>query len=94
MLFHADVGLGATTGGPVSAGMPSPTNPLAVSPTTAVYFGDPSWVQAAIIVDFAGLAPGMIGIFHISGDSLLVTITAGGVSSPSTGPVVPTVSVN
>jgi uncharacterized protein (TIGR03437 family) len=60
-------------------------------------------VQAAIIVDFAGLAPGMIGVyqlnlrvpgFHISGDSLTVTITAGGVSSPSAGPVVPQVSVN
>jgi uncharacterized protein (TIGR03437 family) len=97
------VGLGATTGGKVSAGTPSPTSPLAVSPTAAVYFGDPSWAQAAIIVDFAGLAPGMIGVyqlnlrvpgFHISGDGLLVTITAGGVSSPSTGPVVPTVSVN
>jgi uncharacterized protein (TIGR03437 family) len=97
------VGLGATTGGAVGAGTPSPSNPLAVSPTAAVYFGDPSWVQAAIIVDFAGLAPGMIGIyqlnlrvpgFHISGDSLVVTITAGGVSSPTTGPVVPTVAVN
>jgi len=97
------VGLGATTGGPVAAGIASPTNPLAVSPTAEVYFGNPSWVQAAIIVDFAGLAPGMIGVyqlnlrvpgFHISGDSLLVTIRAGGVSSPSAGPVVPQVSVN
>ncbi len=97
------VGLGATTGGAVSAGRPSPASPLAVSPTAAVYFGDPSWVQAAIIVDWAGLAPGMIGVyqlnlrvpgFHISGDNLLVTISSGGVSSPSTGPVVPTVSVN
>jgi uncharacterized protein (TIGR03437 family) len=97
------VGLGATTGGAVAAGMPSPSNPLAVSPTAAVYFGDPSWVQAAIIVDFAGLAPGMIGVyqlnlrvpgFHISGDSLPVTIKAGGVSSPTSGPVVPLVSVN
>jgi len=97
------VGLGATTGGKVSAGTPSPTTPLAVSPTAAVYFGNPGWVQAAIIVDWAGLAPGLIGIyqlnlrvpgFHISGDSLLVTISSGGVSSPSTGPVVPTVSVN
>ena len=51
-------------------------------------FGNPLWVQSAVIVDFAGLAPGMIGVyqlnlrvpgFHISGDSLLVTITAGGV---------------
>jgi uncharacterized protein (TIGR03437 family) len=97
------VGLGATTGGKVAAGTPSPASPLAVSPTAAVYFGDPSWVQAAIIVDWAGLAPGMIGVyqlnlrvpgFHISGDSLLVTISSGGVSSPSTGPVVPMVSVN
>jgi len=97
------VGLGATTGGSAFAGTPSPTSPLALSPTAAVYFGNPSWVQAAIIVDFAGLAPGLIGIyqlnlrvpgFHISGDSLLVTITAGGVSSPSVGPVVPQVSVN
>jgi uncharacterized protein (TIGR03437 family) len=97
------VGLGATTGAAVTAGNLSPSGPLAYSPTAAVYFGDPSWVQAAIIVDFAGLAPGMIGIyqlnlrvpgFHISGDSLPVTITAGGVSSPSAGPVVPMVSVN
>jgi uncharacterized protein (TIGR03437 family) len=97
------VGLGATTGGRISAGTPSPASPLAVSPTASVRFGDPQWVQSAIIVDWAGLAPGLIGIyqlnlrvpgFHISGDSLLVTITAGGVSSPSTGPVVPMVSVN
>jgi uncharacterized protein (TIGR03437 family) len=97
------VGLGGTTGGAVSAGMPSPASPLAVSPTTAVYFGDPSWVQAAIIVNFAGLAPGLIGVyqlnlqvpgFHISGDALPVMITVGGVSSPTAGPVVPQVSVN
>lgn len=97
------VGLGATTGGKVSAGTPSPTSPLAVSPTVEVRFGDPLWAQSAIIVDWGGLAPGMIGVyqlnlrvpgFHISGDSLLVTITSGGVSSPSTGPVVPMVSVN
>jgi uncharacterized protein (TIGR03437 family) len=97
------VGLGATTGGAVTAGTPSPTSPLAVSPTAAVYFGDPSWVQAAIIVEWAGLTPGLIGVyqlnlqvpgFHISGDGLPVMITSGGVSSPTTGPVVPTVSVN
>jgi uncharacterized protein (TIGR03437 family) len=97
------VGLGATTGGRVSAGTPSPSSPLAVSSTAAVRFGNPLWVQSAIIVDWAGLAPGLIGVyqlnlrvpgFHISGDALLVTIEAGGVSSPSTGPVVPTVSVN
>ncbi len=97
------VGLGATTGGAVTSGNPSPTNPLAVSPAVAVYFGDPSWVQAAIIVDWAGLAPGLIGVyqlnlrvpgFHISGSSLPVKITVAGVSSPTSGPVVPQVSVN
>jgi len=97
------VGLGGTTGGTVTAGTPSPASPLAVSPTVAVYFGDPSWVQAAIIVDWAGLAPGMIGIyqlnlrvpgFHISGNSLPVMLTVGGVSSPTIGPVLPSVSVN
>jgi hypothetical protein len=53
-------------------------------------------VQSTIIVDFAGPAPGMISVYQLnlhSGDSLLVTITAGGVASPSTGPVVPMVAV-
>jgi uncharacterized protein (TIGR03437 family) len=97
------IGLGATTGGAVVAGTPSPSSPLAVSPTVSVYFGDPSWVQAAIIVNWAGLAPGLIGVyqlnlqvpgFHISGNSLPVMITVGGVSSPTTAPVLPVVSVN
>jgi uncharacterized protein (TIGR03437 family) len=97
------IGLGATTGGAVAAGTPSPSSPLAVSPTVSVYFGNPSWVQAAVIVDWAGLAPGLIGIyqlnlrvpgFHISGDSLPVMIKVGGVSSPTSAPVLPVVSVN
>jgi uncharacterized protein (TIGR03437 family) len=54
-------------------------------------------------VDWAGLAPGLIGVyqlnvrvpgFHIKGDNLIVTVRIGGVDSPSTGVVVPTVTVN
>jgi uncharacterized protein (TIGR03437 family) len=97
------VGLGATTGGAVTAGEPSPSSPLAVSAPVNVYFGNPSWVQAGIIVDWSGLAPGMIGVyqlnlrvpgFHISGNALPVMLTIGGVNSPTTGPVVPNVAVN
>ncbi len=96
-------GLGATTGGSVTAGMPSPSNPLAVSNGVQVFFGNPSYTQAAIIVDWAGLAPGMIGVyqlnlritgFHINGNALPIMITIGGVNSPTTGVVVPTISVD
>ena len=97
------VGLGPTTGGSVVAGEPSPSSPLAVTGTVAVYFGDPLYKQAAIIVDWSGLTPGVAGVyqlnlrvpgFHISGDALPVTLEVGGVSSPTAGPVVPYVAVN
>jgi uncharacterized protein (TIGR03437 family) len=96
-------GLGATTGGTVTTGMPSPSSPLAVVSGVQVFFGDPSYTQAAIIVDWAGLAPGLIGVyqlnlqipgFHINGNSLPITLRVGTVNSPTTGVVVPTVSVN
>ena len=96
-------GLGATTGGTVSTGMPSPSSPLAVVSGVQVFFGDPSYTQAAIIVDWAGLAPGLIGVyqlnlqipgFHINGNALPITLRVGTVNSPTTGVVVPTVSVN
>jgi uncharacterized protein (TIGR03437 family) len=96
-------GLGATTGGPVTTGMPSPSSPLAVVGGVQVFFGDPSYTQAAIIVDWAGLAPGLIGVyqlnlripgFHINGNALPITLRVGTVNSPTTGVVVPTVSVN
>jgi uncharacterized protein (TIGR03437 family) len=54
-------------------------------------------------VTSGGLAPGLIGVyqlnvrvpgFHIKGDGLIVTVRIGGVDSPSTGVVVPTVTVN
>jgi uncharacterized protein (TIGR03437 family) len=96
-------GLGATMGGTVTTGMPSPSIPLAVVTGVQVFFGNPSYTQAAIIVDWAGLAPGLIGVyqlnlripgFHINGDALPITLRVGAVNSPTTGVVVPTVSVN
>lgn len=97
------VGLGPTTGGAVTGGEPSPSSPLAVTGTVAVFFGNPSYSQAAVVVDWSGLAPGLIGVYqlnlripgtHLDGNALVVTLQIGGVSSPSSGPVVPYVAVN
>jgi uncharacterized protein (TIGR03437 family) len=96
-------GLGATTGGAVTAGNVSPSSPLAVSGTVQVFFGDPGYSQAGVIVDWSGLAPGFIGVYqlnlripgtHLDGNALPVTLTIGGVSSPTTGPAVPYVAVD
>jgi uncharacterized protein (TIGR03437 family) len=95
-------GLGTTTGGRVTTGQPAPTSPLAVTAPINLYFGDPTWKQAAIIVDWSGLLPGAIGVyqinarvpgFHISGDSLPVTLRIGGVSSITTGPTAALIAV-
>jgi uncharacterized protein (TIGR03437 family) len=97
------IGLGNPTSGRVTAGTPSPFSPLAEVSGVQVFFGRTDFVQSQLIVDWSGLSPGLIGVyqmnlrvpgFHISGDSLLVTIRVGGVDSPSTGPVVPYISVN
>src|SRR5579885_2066550 len=96
-------GLGATKGGKVTAGMPSPTSPLAVTDAVQVFFGNPGYTQAAIIVEWSGLAPGFVGLYqinlrvpgnHMKGDALPVTVRIGGVSSPTTGPAVPYVALN
>ena len=97
------VGLGLTTGGRVSAGNPSPSSPLAVTGKVQVFFGDPSYTQSQVIVDWSGLAPGFVGLyqlnlrvpgFHMSGDSLPVTLRINNVDSPSSGPAIPFVAVN
>ena len=71
--------LGLTTGGKVTGGNPSPSSPLALTGTVEVFFGDPTWSQAGIIVDWSGLAPGFVGLYqlnlrvpgtHIKGDAL------------------------
>lgn len=96
-------GLGATTGGKLVAGHPAPSSPLAVTGPVRVFFGTPSWTQAEMIVDWSGLAPGFIGLYQINGtvpgdrihgDGLPVSVSVGGVSSPSTGTGVPFTSVN
>jgi uncharacterized protein (TIGR03437 family) len=95
-------GLGPTHGGAVTSGAPAPSSPLALTDSVQVFFGDPRYSQAGIIVEFSGLVPGMVGLYqinlrvpgaHIKGDSVPVTIKIGGISSPSTGPVIPTVAV-
>ena len=97
------VGLGPTTGGAVTAGMPSPSSPLAKTDTVEVFFGDYRYKQAEVIVDFSGLTPNFIGLyqlnlrvpgFHMSGEALPVMLRMGTVTSPLTGPVVPIVAVD
>lgn len=97
------LGLGATKGGKVNRGEPSPSSPLAETDKVEVFFGDPRIKEAGIIVDWSGLAPGYIGLYqinlrvpgdHIRGEKLPVTIKIGGVSSPTTGPLVPYVAVD
>ena len=87
-------GLGGTTGGRVDAGVPSPSNPLAVTAPVSLFFGDPTISNSGVIVDWSGLAPGEIGVYqincripgdHLSGDGLPVTLEIGGVDSPTTG---------
>jgi uncharacterized protein (TIGR03437 family) len=95
-------GLGPTTGGKVVAGMPSPTDTLAVTGKVAVYFGDKTYSQAPMIVNWSGLTPGQIGTYqiditvpgnHLKDDQLPVTISVGGANSPTTGTNVPYVAL-
>jgi uncharacterized protein (TIGR03437 family) len=83
--------------------MPAPSKPLAVTAPVSVYFGPSNYSQSAIIVEWSGLVPGMIGLYqidlyvpgtHMKGDSLPVMVKIGGVSSPVTGSTVPTVAVD
>jgi uncharacterized protein (TIGR03437 family) len=96
-------GMGATTGGKVTAGAPAPASPLAVTGPVNLYFGNPLIKEAGIIVDWSGLLPGSIGVYqincripgaHINGDGLPITVKIGGVSSPTTGANVPLVWVD
>jgi uncharacterized protein (TIGR03437 family) len=95
-------GLGVTTGGKVTAGVPAPSNPLAVTQPVQVFFGNPGYSQAAIIVDWSGLVPGMVGVYrmnlrvpgnHLKGDALPIQVRIGGVFSATTGTNVPYAAV-
>jgi uncharacterized protein (TIGR03437 family) len=77
-------------------GNPSPSDPPALTQPVQVFFGNPGYVQAEVIVDWSGLAPGLVGIyqidvrvpgFHMKGDALPVTLRIGGGDSPPPGPV-------
>jgi uncharacterized protein (TIGR03437 family) len=96
-------GFGVTTGGQVTSGNPAPSATLAVTAPVSVYFGEPGYSQSPVIVEWSGLVPGFIGVnqinvripgTHMDGNTLPVTITIGGISSPATGPAVPTVALN
>ncbi|HLK64047.1 MAG TPA: hypothetical protein VKU19_11440 [Bryobacteraceae bacterium] len=96
-------GLGVTTGGKVATGNPSPSNPLAVTAPIQLFFGNPTISDAGVIVDWSGLAPGLIGVYqiscripgtHLKGNALPVTIRIGGISNPTTGPTAAVVYVN
>lgn len=95
-------GLGVTTGGRVTTGNPAPAEPLAETDDVKVYFGDPTIRGTEMIVEWSGLVPGYIGLYQINlmvpgarwkGVDLPVTVRIGGVSSPTTGPAVPYVTV-
>ena len=96
-------GMGVTHGATVTTGVAVPASPAAVTDAVQVFFGNPLWKQGAMIVRSSVLVPGMVGVtqimvtipgFHIKGSSLSVVIKIGGVSSSSTGPLAPLVSVN
>jgi uncharacterized protein (TIGR03437 family) len=96
------VGMGVTHGGTVTTGNVAPTTPPAVTDAVQVFFGNPLYKQAAIIVRSSTLIPGMIGVaqvvvtvpgFHEKGSALPVTIKIGGISSSTTGPLAPHISV-
>jgi uncharacterized protein (TIGR03437 family) len=96
-------GLGGTTGGRVVTGTPAPAEPLAEVTDLKVFFGDVRYRQAEVIVDWAGLTPGYVGLYqinlrvpgdHMRGAELPVTLRIGGVDSQTSGPVVPIVAVD
>ncbi len=65
-LYIYATGLGPITGGTVTAGVPSPASTLAVTGKVSVYFGPSGYSQAPMIVNWSGLAPGLIGVFEIT----------------------------
>jgi uncharacterized protein (TIGR03437 family) len=96
-------GLGLTTGSRVNSGSPAPSDPLAEIQDLQVFFGDPRYKQAEVIVDWAGLTPGYVGVYqvnlrvpgdHMRGAELPVTLRIAGVESQKTGPAVPVIAVD
>ncbi|MBL8176908.1 MAG: hypothetical protein JNK48_19700 [Bryobacterales bacterium] len=96
------VGLGPTKGGPFVSGKPAAKEPPAVTDPVSVFFGDKRYRQAGVVVEWSGLAAGLIGIYELHlyvpgdrmrGDDLDVTVRVGGVDSPTGGEFDPKVAV-
>jgi len=97
------LGLGPTQGARVAAGALSPSAvPAETVDTVKVFFGDKRYSQAEMIVEWAGLVPGFVGLYQINiyvpgdrmrGDDLDVTIRVGTVENRFIAAVKPTVSV-
>lgn len=96
------VGLGPTKPA-VPAGAITPSSPASVTDPVSVFFGDPRFKQAQVIVESSQLAPGLVGVYairvyvpgeHMNGNNLDVTIRVGGIDSPTKGPLDPTIALN
>ncbi|MBI3210339.1 MAG: beta-propeller fold lactonase family protein [Candidatus Solibacter usitatus] len=101
LLMYA-IGLGPTKGSTITSGLPTPASPVAKTDPVEVFFGDPRFSQAGIVVESSHLMPGLVGVYelqlyvpgnHLKGDNLDVTVRIGGVSSPTKGPLDPVVAV-
>lgn len=97
-------GLGVTRGPRIASGQVTPASPEAVAGADVnVYFGDKRYREAEMIVEWAGLVPGFVGLYQIRiyvpgdrirGDALDVTVQIGGVDSKQLATLKPTVAVN
>ncbi len=94
-------GLGATKGAKIAAGIPAPSDRLAVTDPVQVFFGDPNYRESEMLVEWSGLTPGFVGLYQINvyvpwyrmrGD-LPVTLRIGGVETPKQAPVPPFIPV-
>ncbi len=97
------IGLGPVKGVTLVTGQAAPASPVGVTDAIQVYFGNPTVKQAQMIVNSSTIAPGLVGVYqvtitvpgtHIKGKALPVTLKIGGVSSSTTGPAAPTITVN